>query len=297
MKRFLLSLVATLAVFSAGVFAQTGVHQEPAAPEKAEKPWTLNLNLDMPTQYFFRGYNVTDSGFILQPSAEFSYKVYESGQFSVTPFVGVWENITGNPRQTGEKPVGSPKQWSEGDLYGGVRLNYDKWEFTTLYTLYMYPNDSSPDAQEVGFQLKYDDSSWWTKTPFFASINPKVGLYLETQNDAATGESDYFEVGIEPTFKPFKVFNTPVTLSLPTTLGMSLDGYYTDSEGSNDTFGYWQTGIKASVPLTSLISEKYGKWVLTGEVDYINLMAESAKVSNGGEDDVFVAKIGIGVSF
>ena len=260
-----------------------------ADPVKVEtKPWDLTINLDWQSHYMFRGYNYQSKGMILQPSAEFSYTVYDKNDVTITPYIGMWNNITDQ-----KAPSDEVRNWSEADVYGGVKVNWKNFEFGVVYTLYTYPNRSQSQSQEIGFTVQYDDSSFWEKTPIFASVNPRIGYYVEMEDRGDNSRDAYFEVGIEPTLKPITILKTPVTFSFPMTVGMSPDGYYI-SNGKNDSVGFYYIAAKATFPV---YTTKTMKVEVTGEAGYIWLQADSVKASNGGDSDDFLARLGVSFKF
>ena len=54
------------------------------------------------------------------------------------------------------------------------------------------------------------------------------------------------DVGLEPAYR-FKLFGRRVGVSLPLVLGGSPDGYYVDSDGDDETIGYFSGSLKCSV--------------------------------------------------
>lgn len=279
-----------------GALAGTAIASPPLAEElraeaETEKPWSLDITVDAVSQYFFRGYNLNPGAdFIIQPGAEFSYKLLESDEVAVSGYIATWANLA-----NGVGDVHSPRNVYEFDLYGGVNVDYKNFTFGAIYTLYFYPNRSYGQQQEVGLTLSYDDSAIWEDSAVFAGINPHAGYYFELEDRGDSDRNDYFEFGIEPTLKPVDVLGTEITFSLPAAVGLSADGYYTDSDGRNETLGYYIVGVTAEVPLT-FIPETAGEWSLTIGVDYVRLLSDSARQSNGGDRDDFVGRIGLTVS-
>ena len=89
---------------------------------------------------------------------------------------------------------------------------------------------------------------------------------------------------------------TPLTLALPLSVGLSLDNYYDEGPGGRDqTFGYFDVGLAASVPL-AFISGDYGTWSASATVDYLALSATLADV-NRGDGGFWVGKAGVAFSY
>ena len=79
-------------------------------------------------------------------------------------------------------------------------------------------------------------------------------------------------------------------------LGMSPDGYYLDSDGHNEFFGYYSVGVTFGLPLD--LPPKYGSWSANFGVNYIGILADSAEVANdGGEDYELQGFIGISMAY
>ena len=66
---------------------------------------------------------------------------------------------------------------------------------------------------------------------------------------------------------------TPVSLSLPVTLGISLADYYEGPLGQDDRFGYLDIGLVASTELP--IPESYGTWEISAGAQLQGLRVSS----------------------
>ena len=140
-----------------------------------------------------------------------------------------------------------------GDLKA-VSANVGNWD-----SIHSGPSGSEVnDNAWLAAVLAYDDSGGR-----FA-LSPKVILAFELsgQADAGDHKGTYLELGIRPGIKLGK---TPATLSIPVKLGLSVHDYYELPEGS-DTFGYFDTGFIAGVPLP--IKGKVA-WEVHGGVDLL----------------------------
>ena len=155
--------------------------QPETEPEAAEKPWAITLTLDVPSQYFYRGYNVVSKGWIAQPAVDFSYTVHEANGLSITPHVAGWFNFTE------EKGPNDPQHFAEADLFAGVAFGYSNFELLVDYNFQGYPSrfgvdEGSGQVQEIEFVLSYDDSSHWPEASPIAAINPHIGYYREVED-------------------------------------------------------------------------------------------------------------------
>jgi hypothetical protein len=261
--------------------------KEPAQrPETdAEKPWAVDITVDVPSQYFYRGYNVVSKGWIVQPAIDFSYTVLDRDGLTITPHVAGWFNFTE------EKGANEPQHFAEADLFAGVALGYANFELLVDYNFQGYPSGFGIDAgsgqvQEVQFVLSYDDGALWPDGSALAGLFPHVGYYREVEDRNDDDRNAYVEVGVEPTLREFSLGGRGVTISFPLVVGLSADGYYTDAAGGNETLGYYLAGVKAAVALDA-------RWTLVGEVDYLRLEATSVLEANGGDGDAVVARVGV----
>ena len=269
--------------------------QRPAEPDAAgddddadEKPWAVEITVDYLSQYFYRGYNVVPKGWIVQPNIDFSYTVYEAGDFSITPHVAGWFNLTE------EKGPNSPEHLAEADLFTGVALGYGNVELLLDYNLQGYPSrygidEGSGEVEEVQLILSYDDSAHWPDGSALAGVFPYVGYYHEIDDHNDDDRNAYLEVGLEPALQEFTVAGRGVTISVPLTVGLSSDSYFTDDAGHNETLGFYLVGIKATAALGE-------RWTLIGEVDYVRLEAASVIDANDGEQDEVIARVGVAFS-
>jgi hypothetical protein len=85
-----------------------------------------------------------------------------------------------------------------------------------------------------------------------------------------------------------------VAISFPASIGLSLHDYYQNAEGEDDTFGFVQLGVKASVPLP--IADRYGKWTLNVAVAGMYLGDHTAQY-NGGDHQQLIGTVGLQVNF
>lgn len=93
------------------------------------------------------------------------------------------------------------------------------------------------------------------------SLRPYATLATENNSDGSDGpdlnNSAFLELGIAPEFS-FDVHTTPIKLTLPKLVGLSLSGYYQDAVGADDTFGFGQVGAKAYIPFGE--PGRFGAW-------------------------------------
>jgi hypothetical protein len=250
-----------------------------------DSPLSVTGGVDFRNQYFFRGYNYVSSGLIAQPYLNVGYTVYKDHHFSVTPHGGVWLDLT--EQEAPDPPVHVMEL--RGDV--GVAVEVNKFVFDFQYVYYSSPGNAFGESQEIGVDVRYDDRDCWRNRPVLSGLNPSVSIFRELKDNRDDDLNTYVGLGLEPALKSFPVGRVPVTVSFPVTVGGSYDGYYQDSDGHNSTFGYWEVGVRAALPLGR---SAYGmSWSIDAEVDYVNLMARSARAANGFDDSDVVFRIGL----
>lgn len=265
----------------------------PSAPTEPEKsPFSVQLNLDYTTAYFYHGIIQEDCGLILQPAARVTLNILEKDDWKLDTFLGTWNSFHG--QKTGSRTHSDfTEYWYESDVIAGATLTYEKFSLTGSYTFLTSPSDAYETVQELDFTAAYDDSALLGA---FA-LHPYALLGVETGADASDGaDSDtgvYLELGIAPGFS-FDIAKTPVSVSFPVSVGLSLDNYYQDAAGNDDTFGFAQVGVKASVPLP--FGSRYGKWTLNAGVSGL-FLGDNTSDYNAGDDFEVIGTVGVQVNF
>jgi hypothetical protein len=294
-----------------------------AAAKTPERPSPLSLTggINFTTAYFHRGYLQEDQGVIAQPYLTAGYTVVRDDDFTITPYVGVWSSF--HDEHTFND--GSYDAWYECQLIGGVVFARGPAFIDAQYKLYTYPNGASSQIEEVSVKASADVLQlarradhpgdvvllvWAQVAKEISNHNDPAGESVSSavaprhspllhQGGAAgatadafdtSGQGTYMELGVEPSFKT-RIGKTPVGLAFPVVLGTSLDGYYTQPGGSNDFLGYVSAGVEVTVPLP--VPERFGAWYLSGTFTYLDLLADSAKFANYGQEHEFIGTIGI----
>jgi len=283
------SMLATIAL---GV----GVNTMPAtAGDVDELPEPVNqgdlsfsLGTEITSAYFFRGYVQEDQGFIFQPWAELGVSLVEGADNSpgVSLVFGSWSSLHSEKTGATEQNL---QAWYETDIYGGITLDWDAFSLGASYTVYTYPNSDFNTVQEIGVTAGFSlpEDSMCQKVLGDISL----GLHFEVDNsNVSTDEAIYMELGFGPSFD---IFDEKATLSIPVTLGFSLDDYYIDSGGDDDFFGYASVGADVAIPLGS---GAYGEWTLNVGGNLL-LLGSATEAANGGDEVEVIGYIGLSFSF
>jgi hypothetical protein len=280
------ALVALLALGLAGPVAA----EEEADPGPFSR-FSGSMGVDFTNAYIFRGIVQEDQGFIAQPWAELDYNLYssETGFIrDVTIGAGVWNSF-----QSEETLANSSPTWLyETDWYPVVYLTLPAgFSLSTIYYFYTSPNDAFSTVQELNLKLKYDDSEALGR---FA-MAPFVNLAIETHRTSfAPNEGVGVQLCVEPTLYSFEHDRYPVTFTFPMELGLAIDDYYEDATGSENVFGYFTWGVKASVPLAFMPKEP-GAWSFGVAAKGYAFSSDLANAANDGDDlqDQVVGSLGV----
>mgnify|MGYP001216487638 CR=1 FL=1 len=245
----------------------------------------LSLGTDASHAYFFRGIKNERKGLIVQPYAEVSFSLLEKdeGLNSVKLLIGQRNSLhsapSGSPETSSYTGIRQRDQtlatWYESDFFSGIALGIENWKADITYASYLSPNHSFGTVQELSFTLTMDDREF-----FLVPIEPHVGLAIELdgQSDRGSSEGVYFELGIKPRLE---LLDGVTSIKFPVTLGLSLSNYYENGAGLDNTFGYFDIGAVASLPITA--PRSFGEWELTGGVHLLALGGYLETINNGDQ--------------
>ena len=281
-------MVATIA-FGVGVNAMqeiAGDADDPIAPVNQGR-LSFSLGAETTSAYFFRGYVQEDQGFIFQPWAELGVMIVEGMDDSpgVSLVFGNWNSHHSEKTGATEANV---RSWYESDFYGGITLDWDEFSLGASYTIYTYPNSDFNTVQEVGVTAGYAPPEDTVVKKVLGDMS--LGVHFEADNsNVTTEEAIYMELGFGPSFD---IFDGNGTLSIPVTIGFSLNDYYPDDSG-DDFFGYAGVGADVAIPLES---GAYGEWTLNvgGNLLFLGPAAEAA---NSGDDVAVYGYLGLTLSY
>ena len=268
------------AAASAEASAPAAAPQSPDTPAPVKRV-TVAAGLDFLSAYMFRGIRQEDSGVIVPPFVDIGVTAYEGDGAlkSVTLNGGNWNSLHSGPTGT----------WYEADYYGSATFSFGKWKPGALFTSYTSPNDTFGNVYELAAVLAYDDSG----SPF--PLAPKVTLAFELDGQADGGENQgtYLEFGVRPVVPVVPSGKYPLTVAIPTKLGLSVNDYYEGPTGSN-TFGYFSTGALASVPLAFMNGRT--TWEVHGGLDLL-FLGDNLKAFNNDDRVRPVAIFGVSVTY
>lgn len=287
-------LTATATMPAAATSAPNAPSSDPdrtASPAEADGSIiSVQLNLDFTNAYFYRGIRQQDKGLIVQPAARITTRLVDDAELKFDGFIGTWNSFGPN---AGTQSGGLIEHWYESDLFGGFTLTHGTLTLTTSYTFLTSPSDVFQEVQELGFTLAFDDSEWMKAW----ALKPYATLAIETGSNGSDGpdlsNGVYLELGIAPGFS-FDVDETPITLTFPASVGLSLSDYYQDAGGSDETFGFAQVGAKASIPFGE--PGRFGTWTLNAGV-LVLFLGDHTKVFNGGDGTEVIGTVGLQWNF
>lgn len=287
--------LAVLAVVVLVAAAGAAGAEEPPGPNTGRL--SLNVGVDFPSRYYFRGILQEKEDYIVQPFADLTFKLYEDTEGPVSAVnltIGIWNSLHGGPTGTDGAATVSPKVWYEADFFSTLSLTLFQ-DFTTAvsYTAYTSPNDSFPTVQEVSLTFGYNDAK--LLGPF--ALNPTLLLAFETKNQADLGahKGGLIQIGVTPGLTLFEGSPYPVALSFPIAVGLSLYDYYEFGTGNDDTFGVFSAGLKAGIPL-KFIPAAFGNWQARGSVLWYHFGDNTTRVNRGDRDSV-VGLFGLSLSY
>ena len=292
-------IAAGLVAYTLGVGAPPHVGAQPASA--AEEPGntgriSLNLGVDWVSEYFFRGIAQQVGGANFQPYGSVAFKLVEhAGPLTaLTATPGIWNNWHAGDGNLVD-PV-DPKFWYEADLYFTLAATLEAVTVGLTYTAYTSPNDSFATVQELALGLSLNDSKWFQWFEGFA-LNPTLLLAGEFsgQADAGATRGVYLQLGLNPGYTFAAESTTPVTLSFPVTLGLSVSNYYEFATGDNPAFGYVQFGPAVTLAL-GFMPKSFGTWVVKGALEVL-VLGDTLETLNDNDAFKPIGRIGVAVVY
>ncbi len=302
MSRFTLKnrlgrVAASLTIGAALIAPQAATQvmaQEMAGPNTGNV--SLTLGLDVVSQYYFRGFVQQDSGVIVQPYVDVAFSLLSDGEGaigSVDLYGGAWNSFHGDKTSSVAGAATTSGNLYETDYYFGVAVGLlENWTVDLSYVAYTYDTGPGSTIEEIDVAISYDDSELFDGIP---ALNPYALFAFEIAQSGGT-EDSYLELGIEPSFTIVESEDQPITLSIPVALGISLDDYYVDSTGSDETIGFLSIGAIFSTPLNFIPSE-FGSWEATAGLVALLLNDDHVGFDDNGEDFQVIATFGLSMSY
>lgn len=276
-SRALAILAASTAATLLGVSSASAQEAPPVNTGKV----AFSTGFDLVTEYWFRGIGQENEGLILQPWIDVSFELLATEDMTLTGSVGLWNSV---------QDATPGDAWYESDFYAGITAESGPVSLGASYIVLYNPAGGDIFAEEVDITLGLDVTAW----DLPECLNPTFTLAIETDggSDAGTNKGTYLEIALEPSVADiFGSGNCPVDLSIPMTVGLSLDDYYENGAGDCDTFGYFDIGLVLSTPLDSLVPADYGAWTASVGVHMIFLGDSAQDISAAfgtGDDDTSV---------
>jgi hypothetical protein len=277
---------------SAATLVALSVGSVPSVVAAQQNPSKISVatGADFSHAYFFRGIVQERSGVVAQPFFEVSFNLFEGteGLNNVSLTVGQWNSLHSGPSGS-DGPSANVGAWYESDFYTGVSFGVDNWDFGVTYTAYRSPNDSFGTVKELALNFAFDDSAWLGTL----ALSPHIAMAVEldSQRDGGGGEGVYVEFGVEPAIP---LGESPIGLTVPVTLGISLSDYYEETPGNDSGFGFADIGVVAIMPLP--IDESYGAWEVNGGLHLMTL-GVALTAFNGGDGLQAVGTFGFSLGY
>lgn len=279
-------LVAMVGVLWLGGSARAQTEAQPAEAGN-EGGISLGAGIDIGSAYFFRGIFQETDGFIGQPFLEGSLTLYEGdgGLTSATVTGGIWNSMHSGPSGL-DGDNGDPELWYEADFYTSLALGLQgDMETSFTYTAYMSPNNVFRTVKEVAVGFSHGGMM----------MSPSATIAFETdgQADGGSNEGIYLELAAEAPI-PLTA-DSPVSLSVPVTLGLSLKDYYEHPvTGEDSGFGFFDFGVIASLPLG--VPSDYGSWSVSGGVKFL-MLGDTLEAFNAGDSFQPIGVGGVSLSY
>lgn len=269
----MLTATATPAIAQESGNASPAAQPVPQAPIAVDAPkrYTVTVGMDVLTSYMFRGIHQESTGVVAQPPIDLGVTLGKG----ISLNVGHWYSMHSGP-------TGS---FYEADYYGSMTFTTGRLKPGVLFTSYTSPNDRFATVHEIAAFVGFDDSG----SAFPLSPKATVAFEVDGQADGGASQGTYLELAIRPGVKPIAA--VPVTFAVPVRLGLSLKDYYEGVYGS-DRFGFFSTGLIASVPVTT------GKvvWDIHGGLDMCWL-GQNMKALNSNDGFKPIGIVGVTLTY
>lgn len=294
----IMCMCAILAALVSPAMAQ----EEAAATGPNTGAVSFSMGVDFTTAYFFRGIIQENQGLIYQPSADATFQLTD--QLSV--YLGTWNSIHDNT---------SGSDWYESDFFVGASLAVSECLSVDVSYIWLYgPAGGAEFSQEINIGVSYDDSGLWGDS--FDGLQPHILVGFETSGGSDMGglhgsgsKGTYLEIGVAPSFTLVDSASSPITLTIPVTVGLGWDYYEGFSDANpgvleDDTLGFVDLGLDLSMPL-SFVPSQFGSWEASAGVHFLFLGDSTQTISGNqatwgvgsGDDFEIIGSFGISMSY
>jgi hypothetical protein len=276
-----------LVILSAGPTMAQGADPNPGSI-------TLTTSIDFPSVYYFRGIRQEiDPRVTMFPYGDVGIALFSGdGRVkSASVNFGVWNSLHTGTSGSGAGGPG-PMHYEE-DFYSTLTLGLaGAMSIGTTFTAYTSPNSVFRTVKEISFKVA--QASKYAPYGLVAfELGGMDGALPPAQADGGAKRGTYLELGAAPSW-PFAAGKA--TLAVPVKVGLSLKDYYEGPSG-DETFGYFDLGVLATVPLTGIPSN-YGAWNVHAGVDYLRLGDSTVTVpGNDLENNRALFSVGIGMTY
>jgi len=268
----------------------------PEVEEEKKGPFSGEIGTALTNAYIFNGLVQDKDTFIAQPYVTLNLTLYEGEGFlnEAMFMLMLWSSV-----HDINLPVSTGSSWFEQDINPGFMFTFAKnWTFTISDYIYTSPGDYFPVSHNLSLAFEYDDSDLLKA---FA-LHPHFYFQQEIHNHAGLAFKDgvpfaedapqaqYYEFGIGPGYTFAEKSTYPVSVTLPTAVGLGSNGFY------GQGFGYFTTGAEVSVPL-AFIPSSYGSWTTSVSGKYYRLGSTSSFYTNFSDPDQGVVAWTIGAEF
>jgi hypothetical protein len=274
---------------SGGESTNTAPNSDSPSQMQYESPKTASpgdkiygsVGLDFASHFVSYGGDVWGGGddFYGSQSTKFAYIDLGAelpGGFALT--FGVWSDINNNADDT----LGGNIQ--EIDVYGGLTYTTGAVTLGAVYQQWYYGGDTE---RVLDLSVGYDDSGLWGGD--FA-LNPSFLTHIRVNGQEGQDDGAVFVGAIEPGFALIDSPTTPVSLSIPASIGFMTDEF----QGGDSGFGYASIGATASIGL-GFIPVGYGSWSLALNTTYYH--TEEDVIPGNPEEDFLTGTVSIGMAF
>jgi len=291
-------------LIAAPVTSQAGTETKKASKNVIEETKTScitgDLGINFVSEYISRGLVEQNQGVIAQPYADIYFRLYKGDGAinNVTLQLGGWSSLQSHRNDSiyspGNYSGNGVKSWFEFDYTAAVAVTFLKnWTSTLSYIEADYPSDQFEANRNLQLGLAFNDADYLGVFALHPHFN--VLYELNTNSSGAAGIKKggwYYELGVAPSYTFLKDSKYPITATLPITVGFGdSNGFYGGNYSGNNIYGYFTTGLNASVPL-AFIPSCYGAWTTNAGFNYYNLGTSAQQYSGSGTGSVTGATSG-----